>query len=113
MEEEVIDDMLEWLNTAAPKADGTKWTKDEAVLWLQQSLVLQEYLTLEPNETDPTLPGEPTGIYDLKTKLAVEALQRYFELDKDKTDYHYGVVDAETLAKIVEENARIMAEQTA
>ena len=59
-------------------------------------------MTLEPEEL------APTGIYDLETKQAVEAFQRFFELDKDKIDYQYGVADTETLVKIVEENIRIL-----
>ena len=104
IEEEQLQLMLEWMNlnvTEDLEADE-EWLAEDFIPWLKQMLFEQGYLEEENLSEFP-------DVYDLETRAAVEAFQRFYEveLNKQPEEFEYGVADAETLQKILD----VVAEQ--
>ncbi len=78
--------------------DQDPWDEVSFVSWLQFGLYIEEFMPVEQYVL------RQDGIYDLATKEAVEAFQRFYELDKKPEhaheEYRYGVADGETLQLI-------------
>ncbi|MBR4727457.1 MAG: peptidoglycan-binding protein, partial [Clostridia bacterium] len=87
-----VNGLIALMNANAPKEDGSSWTWRESLTWLQQLLIGQGYMA----------EGAPVGLFDMDTRLAIEAFQRDHGLDGGNPDYRFGILDETTLACIAQ-----------